>query len=283
MKVLICVNDLLVDEPGIVFGGKLARDLQAEITLLHVLLKKKLHGDRDQGELLLKNASQILGDFPIITKVRRGNVVKRIIKEADRGNYDMVIITVSKIGEGRQPTSSVHRSLCRNLPCCLLVVQNPRAEINRMLICTGGLQMAESVIEVGAVIASASDSAATLFHVAANIPTMYTGLKSIEETLLELLQTDTPVARHLRRGSEILAEKNIQAELKLRHGSAVYEIVREIDFENYDLVVIGASGADTMIKEWLYGNLTQYIMDAVGIPVLVVNQLSVAQRSKFSD
>ena len=283
MKVLICVNDLLVDEPGIVFGGKLAQDLQAEITLLHVLLKKKQPGDRDQGELLLKNASQILGDFPIITKVRRGNVVKRIIKEADRGNYDMVIITVSKIGEGRQPTSSVHRSLCRNLPCCLLVVQNPRAEINRMLICTGGLQMAESVIEVGAVIASASDSAATLFHVAANIPTMYTGLKSIEETLLELLQTDTPVARHLRRGSEILAEKNIQAELKLRHGSAVYEIVREIDFENYDLVVIGASGADTMIKEWLYGNLTQYIMDAVGIPVLVVNQLSVAQRSKFSD
>ena len=241
MKVLICVNDLLVDEPGIVFGWKLAQDLQAEITLLHVLLKKKQPGDRDKGELLLKNASRILGDFPTISKVRRGNVVKRIIKEADRGNYDMVIIFVSKIGEGRLPTSSVHRSLFRNLPCCLLVVKNPRAEINRMLICTGGLQMAESLIEVGAVIASVSDSAATLFHVAANIPTMYTGLKSIEETLHELLQTDTPVARHLRRGAEILAEKNIQAELKLRHGSAVYEIVREIDRENYDLVIIGAS------------------------------------------
>ena len=195
----------------------------------------------------------------------------------------MVIITVSKIGEGRQPTSSVHRSLFRNLPCCLLVVKNPRAEINRMLICTGGLQMAESLIEVGAVIASVSGSAATLFHVAANIPTMYTGLKSIEETLHELLQTDTPVARHLRRGAEILAEKNIQAELKLRHGSAVYEIMREIDRENYDLVVIGASGADTMIKEWIYGNLTQDIVDTVGIPVLVVNQASAALKSKFND
>ena len=195
----------------------------------------------------------------------------------------MVIITVSKIGEGRQPTSSVHRSLFRKLPCCLLVVKNPRAEINRMLICTGGLQMGESLIEVGAVIASVSGSAATLFHVAANIPTMYTGLKSIEETLHELLQTDTPVARHLRRGAEILAEKNIQAELKLRHGSAVYEIMREIDRENYDLVVIGASGADTMIKEWIYGNLTQDIIEAVGIPVLVVNQVCVALKSKFSD
>ncbi len=173
----------------------------------------------------------------------------------------MVIITVSKIGEGRQPTSSIHRSLVRNMPCCLLVVKNPKAEINRILICTGGLQMAESLIEVGAVIASTSGSVATLFHVAANIPTMYTGLKSIEETLHELLLTDTPVARHLRRGAEILAENKIQAELKLRHGSAVYEIVREIDRENYDLVVIGASGANTMIKEWFYGNLTQDIIE----------------------
>jgi nucleotide-binding universal stress UspA family protein len=112
---------------------------------------------------------------------------------------------------------------------------------------------------------------------------MYTGLKTIEETLHELLTTDTPVARHLRRGAEILSEHNLQAELKLRHGSAVYEIVREIDRENYDLVVVGASGANTMIKEWIFGNLTQDIVDAVGIPIMVVNQVRAATRSKFSN
>ena len=64
MKVLICVNDLLVDEPGIVFGWKLAQDLQAEITLLHVLLKKKHPGDRDKGELLLKKCQPYIGRFP---------------------------------------------------------------------------------------------------------------------------------------------------------------------------------------------------------------------------
>ena len=249
MKVLICVNNMLVDEPGLIFGGKLAQDLQAEITLLHVISKKKEPGDRDKAEQLLADASHVLGGFSINTNIRRGNVVKQIIKETEKENYDMVIITVSKIGEGRQPTSSIHRSLFKNLPCCLLIVKNPRADVKRVLICTGGLQLAESVIEVGAVVASASEADATLFHVAANIPSMYTGLKSIEETLFELLQTDTPVARHLRRGSEILAEKNIKAKLKLRHGSAVYEIVREIDHENYDLVIIGASRADTMIKE----------------------------------
>jgi nucleotide-binding universal stress UspA family protein len=283
MKVLICVNDLLVDEPGLVFGSGLAKNLQAEITLLHVIPKRKKTGDREKGEQLLKNAARILGDCPVNMKVRRDDVVKRIIKEAERENFDLVIITVSKIGVGRQPTSSVHRSLFKSLPCCLLVVKNPKADVNRILICTGGLQMAEPLVNVGAEIARVSGADATLFHVAANIPTMYTGLTSIEETLFELLQTDTPVARHLRRGAEILAEKNVPAELKLRHGSAVYEIVREIDRENYDLVVIGASGADTMIKEWFYGNITQNIVDAVGIPVMVVNQQSAARTPKFKD
>ena len=282
MKVLICVNDLLFDEPGLLFGGMIAHDLQAEITLFHVIPQERELGNQDEGEHLLKRASSILGDYPVAIKVGRGQVVNQIVAESERGGYDMVIVSVSQIGEGRQPVLPVHKSLLRNLPCCLLAVKNPRAELKRMLICTGGLQMTEALVQVGAKIANATGADTTLFHVAANVPTMYTGLKTIEETLVELLQTDTPVSRHLRRGAEILSEHNIQAELKLRHGSAVYEIVREIDRQNYDMVVIGASGADTMIKEWFYGNITQNIVDAVGIPVLVVNQERAAKSSKFN-
>lgn len=283
MKVLFCVSNLLIDEPGLIFGGKLARSFQADVSLLHIISGQKEPGGREKGETLLREASSILGDMPVNTILQWGDVVNQIIKEADRGNYDMVVISVSKIGEGRQPTSSVHRSLLKNLPCCLLVVKNPKAEINKILICTGGFQMAESLIAVGADVASVSSSETTLFHVAANVPTMYIGLKTIEETLHELLMTDTPVARHLRRGAEILSEHHLKAELKLRHGSAVYEIVREIDHEDYDLLIIGASGANTMIKEWIFGNLTQDIIDAVGIPIMVVNQAHAANRSKFSN
>jgi nucleotide-binding universal stress UspA family protein len=112
---------------------------------------------------------------------------------------------------------------------------------------------------------------------------MYTGLNTIEETLEELLQTDTPVARHLRKGAQILTENNVHAELKLRHGSAVYEIVREIDRQNYDMVIVGASGSNTMIKEWLYGNLTEDIIASVAIPILIVNQPRVTQITKFKN
>lgn len=282
MKILICVNDLITDEPSLLLGQAIANLFDPEITLLHVLPKKKKPGDRDRGEKLLQKTNDLFRDFPVNRKVRRDNVVKRIVKEAKKGDYDLVIISVSRIGENAQITS-IHRALLDQLPCFLLVAKNPRAQVKRMLICTGGLQMGDILVEVGAKFAKSFCSEVTLFHVAANVPSMYTGLETIEETLLELLETDTPVARKLRKGAEILAENQIKAELKLRHGSAVYEIVREIDRYNYDMVVIGATGADTMIKKWLYGNLTQEIVDAVGIPVLVVNQEGAAQRSKFKN
>ena len=271
MKILIFVNDLLTDEPGLLQGRLIAQHFDADITLLHILPPKKIAGDRTQGEQLLEQASQILGIYPVTRKVRRGDPAKRIVKEAQRGNYDLVIVTVSRIGEHPQG-AAIHRRLLKELPCCLLVVKNPRAEIHRMLICTGGLQLAEPIIDVGARFAVAFGAEVTLFHVAANVPTMYTGLRTVEETLSELLQTDTPVSRHLHRGAEILADYHVDAEIKLRHGEPVYEIVREIDLENYDMVVIGSTGANTRLKKLLYGNLTEEIVDAVGVPTLVVNQ-----------
>ena len=271
MKILICVNDLITDEPGLAQGRLIARHFDADITLLHILPEEKMPGDRAKAEQLLEQANQILDIYPVTHKIRRGNPVKRITKEAYRGEYDLVIVTISRIGDHSQ-TAAIHRQLLEDTPCCLLVVKNPRVDVRRILVCTGGLPLAENVIEIGARFAVVFNAEITLFHVAANIPTMYTGLKSIEETLSGLLKTDTPVSRHLHRGAEILASYNIDAELKLRHGEAVYEIVREIDIEDYDMVIIGSTGANTRLKKLLYGNLTQEIVDAVGISVMVANR-----------
>ena len=280
MKILICIHDLITDEPGLLLGKMIAKQFETDITLLHVLPKKKIDGDREQGEQLLQKANQILDIYPVNHKVRRDNVVKRIVREANEGEYDLVIISISSLGDPRQGVS-IHRALLKQIPCCLLVVKNPHLEVQRIIMCTGGLGMAEPLIEAGARFAVALDADVTLFHVAANIPTMYTGLQTIEETLAELLQTDTPVSRHLHRGAKVLAEHNIAAELKLRHGDAVYEIVREIDLGNYDMLIIGATGSDTAIKQWFYGNITQEIVESVGIPVLVINQKQAL--AKFSN
>jgi nucleotide-binding universal stress UspA family protein len=99
---------------------------------------------------------------------------------------------------------------------------------------------------------------------------MYTGLGTIEETLPELLQTDTPAARHLRWGAEILDQLGLRAELELRHGVAAEEILREALEGDYDLIVIGARYVASRLRGLLMGDVTRQIVDRAPCPTLVV-------------
>jgi len=105
---------------------------------------------------------------------------------------------------------------------------------------------------------------------------MYTGLEQIEETVDEMLQTDTPFAQYLRRAVETLKEKNIASEVKIRRGIPIEEIVRETQVENYDLVVIGSSMVDQGLIEMLLGNLAVKIINRIELPVLVIGTRSLA-------
>jgi nucleotide-binding universal stress UspA family protein len=102
------------------------------------------------------------------------------------------------------------------------------------------------------------------------VPSMYTGLDQIEETVEEFLQTDTPHAQHLRRGVSILQDSMIESEVKIRWGIPIDEIVRETQMFNYDLVVIGSSKVNQGIKEMLMGNMTRKVIDSVDLPVLII-------------
>jgi nucleotide-binding universal stress UspA family protein len=283
MKILIYVGDLITDLPGIFLGDLLARFLGAEVTLFHVSSKEnKKKKERKQAEKIFNQARKKMGDVEIKTRVRRGNVANKILQEVDEGQYDIVVITASRIG--RYPRGlSISREILEKMPCCAVIAKNPKPEIKKILMCTGGLSISESMIGVGAKVAEVLGAKVTLMHVAAHVPSMYTGLETIEETIEELLQTDTPVAKHLRKCARTLAKYDVKSELKLRHGEAVFEIAREMDVHDYDLVILGASGATTGLKELFMGNVTKEIIDLVGIPVMVVNQSHASKLSGIGD
>lgn len=271
MKMLIYVGDLATDLPGILLAGLIAKSLQAEVTLLYVAQKKKdKQDDKEEGEKLLKQVLEKLQGVPVHTRVRRGNITEKILAEVQENHHDFVVITSAQIGS--HPRHSVNQEILPKMPCCVLVVKNPSTAINRVLILTGGLQISEAMVKIGAKLASALNAQVTLMHVAANVPSMYTGLKTIEETLEELLQTNTPVSHHLHRCAQVLDEYNVPSTLMLKHGEPVYEIIREVDRQAYDLVILGATGSSSGFREWFLGNVTADVIDLVGIPVLVVNQ-----------
>jgi nucleotide-binding universal stress UspA family protein len=272
MKMLIYVGDLITDIPGIFLGGLIARKTKSEITLLHVAPKVKgKEIEKGDGEEILEKARGQLVGLAVKTKIRSGAVAKKILNEVNEGGHDIVVIAATRIG-GYPRKISVSREILPKMPCCVLIAKNPKAEINRILLLTGGISASESVVRIGAKFAGILKSKVTLMHVAANVPSMYTGLETIEETLGELLQTNTPVAKHLRECARILRENHVPAEMKLKHGELIYEIIREIDQEAYDMVIVGASGFSTGLSQWLMGSVTKDLIDLVGIPIMVVNQ-----------
>jgi nucleotide-binding universal stress UspA family protein len=270
MRILIIVTSIKFDQAAIKFGGVIARLTKAKVKLIHVVPPGK---SLTAGEAILQQAQKLLPDLPIETKLCDGRLVTRSLAELHERDHDMAVV-----GEGQkhpiaQSTSRpLTRAIIQRSTASLLFARKSRPELKRILICTGGMSIAEPVIYSGALLASAAGASATLLHVVGTIPTMYTGLGGIEETLSELLKTDTPVAQNLRHGAEILEEYNVSAQLELRHGIVTNEIIREANIGNYDLIVTGAPERSKALKRWLLGDVTNAVIEGAQCPVLIVQR-----------
>lgn len=272
VKILLLVKDMPYNEAVVSFCGLVARATQATLTLLHAAPHE---ADRPEGERILAAAREALPDMDVVPRLLYGDPAKQIVAEIRGDGYDLVAFgTRPDVGLVGHPISSVTRATLRYTATSLLVVRYARPDLKRLLTCTGGIEISVKVIETSARLASAAQAQLTLLHVVNPVPSMYTGLAGLEETLPELLKTDTPTARHLRRGAEIVAEQGIEAELKLRHGVASNEILREATLGNYDLVVIGAPDLSTTgrMRNLFLGNVTQQIIEHAASPVLVIRQ-----------
>lgn len=268
MKILLCVAGMPYAEAAVSLGGTIANVTQSPVTLLHVIREEE---ERANGERALITAREMLPGLMVETRIRQGSPIGMILVEVKKGNYDLVVIGARReTGLTQQLLGSVAQKITRRIPASVLIAREIGPNLNRILICTGGIDVADPVIEAGAQLAGAARAQATLIHVASPIPSMYTGLQNVCETLPELLQTDTPIARHLRHGAEILDQHQVTAELKLCYGVADDEILREAHQGGYDLIVIGASGKTGRLKEWLLGNVTRQIVERAPCSVLVV-------------
>ena len=270
MRILLCIAGMPYAEDAVSYGAIVAGVTQSPITLLHVARGNQ---DRENGKRVLAAASEMLPDVLVETRIRVGDPVKQILAEVREGAYDMMVMGARQGGGLKQQLlGSVAQKIVRRVPTSILVARKVGKGIKRILICTGGKDVADPVIEMGARLAQATAAQATLLHVADTAPGMYTGLREMEETLPKLLQSNTSIALHLHRGSEILEQHQVATEMKLRQGVAADQLLIEAREGNYDLLVIGASGAAGRLQEWLLGNVTRQIVEHSPRSVLVVKQ-----------
>lgn len=271
MKILIYMDSEQYHHSPVLMGKIIANATGGEINVLVVVPKG---GHPENGEAAAEQVRLDLEGCSPNVFIKQGNPKKIIKEELDREPYQLVIADTDRINRMRK-SIEVDPVLIKQSAISLLLTQQAKPKINNILLCTGCKEDDYSLITQSSGLAADLGAAVTLLHVfPGTVPSMYTGLEQIEETVDEMLQTDTPFAQYLRRGVEILNGNNIGSEVKIRRGIPIEEIVRETQVENYDLVVIGSSKVDQGLIEMLLGNLAVKIINRIDLPILVIGTRS---------
>lgn len=267
MKILIILGGESYTHPPVLMGKLVSEAVTGSVDILVVIPDG---GHQEDGQAVAQQAALDLGETQNRIMIEEGDTPAVIKGVIEKDEYELIIVHADRILHLRK-TVEVEPILIKQSEISLLVTQNIKPKLDRILLCTACNEDDHSLIHQASRLAASLGANITMLHVCAGaVPTMYTGLNQIDETVEELLQTDTYYAQHLRKGVEILNENQIESEVKIRRGIPIEEVVRETQSVNYDLVVIGSSAVNRGIKEMLLGNLTIKIVDRVELPVLIV-------------
>lgn len=269
MKTLICIRRLPFSEPTVKFGGLVAGLEDSPITVLTVVSEG---ANQTDAEIDLEQAISILEREDVVKIIRKGDVLSEILGEAREGDYEVVVVGTQEVDRLLDAFfGTVTGKVAGKAHSSVLVVRGDRpVKLEKMLIAIGGQKMNQEVVKVGARIARASKAKVRVLYVTSPVPTMYTGLNEIEETLEELLHTDTPIARYLRWSAQYLADQGLEAKLEIAQGVDTDEIMREALQGGYDLLVIGASAARGIFGRIFTEQVASHVVERSPCSVLVV-------------
>lgn len=274
MRMLVCTIGSAQHKDTLRFAAQIAGALAAESTLLGVVNRKqKIDGlaqELDRGAQALVEQG-----VPGQVRVEAGDAESVVMSAIQSGSYDLVVLgALGKKRSRHKIVDSVAMRIIEQAQTSVLVVKGSRSSISRVLICTSASEYGHLSIWAGSAIACGAGAQATVLHVVDSMPTMYAGLEQMEETLAELLESETEMAKELKWAAQVVRAECEISQLKLRRGIAADEILAEGREGDYDLIVLGSSvGAGGLVRV-LMGDLTREIVNRAQRPVLVVRPAS---------
>jgi len=276
MRTLICIRQFPHSKDTLRLGSLVAKIEDATIILMTVV-------DDDtefpQAEAGLVEARSFLNRPGAAIKVRKGNARTEILKESQENEYDLIVLGAHVVA-GFLDTflGTITGKVADKATTSVMVARDCKPELKRILVSVGGKKLNRKLIETGANLAKAAGAALTALHVTAPVPAMYSGLEGMEETLEEMLQTDTPIARHLRWIAKYLADRGVESEIEIRHGAIADEIVREAIKGEHDLIVLGASAFEGPLQSLMTEKISPRVVDKAPCSVFVVKDNDVGSK-----
>ncbi len=268
MKILFCSDGSDQAERAIRFGATIAAPCQAEVTLLGIA---EAQGDSAPLMESLRRGQALLADKKIRAELitKAGDPVEEIRKRTEEATYDLVVVgAVRKAVRGAFWMSSKTYKIIKEIRPPVLSVAGKSGTLKRALICSGGKGFIEPAVRLTGEIARCTSASVTVLHVMADPPAIYAHLPGVEETASRLLASPSELGQTLRQAKETLEHAGVQTEVRLRHGSVLGEILREMHEGDYDLIVTG-SGLSRGLRTYVLGDISREIVNRVNCSVLV--------------
>jgi nucleotide-binding universal stress UspA family protein len=160
--------------------------------------------------------------------------------------------------------------MVRALAPPVLIVPAGSAPVSRILFCSGGERFTDEGARMVGELAGALGAPVLLLHVSPQIPELYSGPLGRDAGPEQFLESNSRLARNLRRQLEIFRAAGAQASFRLAWGDVVERVLEELRTSAADLLVVGSSHARGGIRAYVLGDVAREIAGRAGRPVLIV-------------
>ncbi|WP_027718066.1 universal stress protein [Desulfovirgula thermocuniculi] len=139
-----------------------------------------------------------------------------------------------------------------------------------ILVPVDGSEHSQRALDRATELAKITGAKLVVFH-ALHIPSTLHSLSHVAEETYNFIrqQVQNTGEKIIKEAMEKCSRNGVSAEGKLVWGDPAYEITREEQEGNYDLIVIGGRGMGE-IKGWVLGSISRRVVRYAKCPVLVI-------------
>lgn len=274
-EILTMTNGYVRTWPGIEYAAWLGNVMDVPVTLIGITEQKQ----RPNIDEEIHPLEDIFGRAVALFEEKRlkyhleiheGHAEDVIPKKAKEKDFLTVLTPLGRPPLRRLLLRRSFHQLMANIEGPILYVPSACIPPSHVLICLGGLGYGVTAENLGLEIAAKVKSPVTLLHVVPPIDRDYPEARTVREHWDHLTDTDSLLGRTLRDALDKARKKKLKANLKLRQGNVIEEILAELKEGDYNLVCMGSLYSAHGLRQMYAPNVTAEVAEVIGCPVLTV-------------
>lgn len=274
-EILTMTNGYVRTWPGIEYAAWLGNVMDVPVTLIGITEQKQRPNIDEEVHPLEDIFSRAVALFEekklkYHLEIHEGHAEDVIPKKAKEKDFLTVLTPLGRPPLRRLLLRRSFHQLMANIEGPILYVPSACIPPSHVLICLGGLGYGVTAENLGLDIAAKVKSPVTLLHVVPPIDRDYPEARMVRENWDRLTDTDSLLGRTLRDALDKARKKNLSANLKLRQGNVIEEILAELKEGDYDLVCMGSLYSAHGLRQMYAPNVTAEVAEVIGCPVLTV-------------